>query len=488
VTELDDGLHDHLTQSLPTPGSPTTSEDSSNPQAVTGPRISPNGSSATTSLPVKIINPALLKALSESQNANHPDSDATTEEENHTNTRQEATETTIDNSHQPLKPTFSSIFTSPTFMERIEKEITEATPVSATSNTSMITKSPTSSHKKARFNDEFSPKLTRQRSYTFSTAAEYTQTNGKAQTSGLDALSWLASIAESEVNAVKSLYSLSHSHDLIAEGDEQEDDNQDEEEEEQDDGEEGDDEEVRTPKEGGVGGGKGAVRYLDPYLVNESNSEGKILSKPRSRANSHVEENNNSSSEAFGGVSYFQSFQKQQAEGWSNNHKSSFHEPMMINSADRLSLLTSSAGLIASPMSKRVLLDEDNNNNHNLTIKLPFRRPSISSSGTTNTVTTSSTNSNQLNYHHGNSSSAVMSESHYLDMEDMQGMNPNGGGKLLYPGRARAASMSLLESSNGVLTAGFDHPALARIKGNFHCFILVLSNEISSFSFCRELQ
>jgi hypothetical protein len=460
VTELDDGLHDHLTQSLPTPGSPTTSEDSANQQAVAA-RISPNG--ASTSLPAKIINPALLKALSESQNASHPDSDATTEEENHTNTRQDATET-IDN-HQPLKPTFSSIFTSPTFMERIEKEITEATPVSATSTN---TKSPTSSHKKARFNDDFSPKLTRQRSYTFSTAAEYTQSNSKNQTSGLDALSWLASIAESEVNAAKSLFSLSHSHDLIAEeGDEEE---EDEEEEEQDDGEEGDDEEARTPKEGSAS--KGAVRYLDPYLVNESNSDGKILSKPRSRANSHVEENNNnnnsSSSEAFGGVSYFQSFQKQQAEGWGNhNNKSSFNEPMMINSADRLQLLTSSAGLIASPMSKRVLLDEDHNN---LTIKLPFRRPSISSSGTANTVTTSSTNSNQLNYHHhthGSSSSAVMekmmSESHYLDMEDMQGMNPNGGGKLLYPGRARAASMSLRERSKGGLSAGFDHTHKARI-------------------------
>jgi hypothetical protein len=98
---------------------------------------------------------------------------------------------------------------------------------------------------------------------------------------------------------------------------------------------------------------------------------------------------------------------------------------------DRLQLLTNSAGLIASPISRIALNLQPNHRSSN---------------------------------HHINFNEKL-TEHHYLDTMMTDISNMSHAGKVLANGRARSSSMSILEGTSSLSVGTFDNPALARIKG-----------------------
>lgn len=407
-----------ILRNVASPSSPVTSEDSN---------------SRSLHAEIRKSTPTLnINTQNENNSTGQLDSDGTTEEETNRDDSKPS-DVLSDSTHSTKGPASSNVFSSPGFMEKIEEEIAA---------------SAGSSNKKARFNDDLnSPKLNRQRSYTFSTSSDYTKQQPVFSSNPLDALSWFASIAESEANAVKSLFQLSHSTDFIEEGNEEEEDEEGEGEDEEgpvegegnmDEGEEEDEDEEGDPH---------TSRYVDPYLVNESTSDGKIL----------LNQNESTSTGKSGAISYFQSFQMQSKQ-WTSNPFSDpnlFQEPNATSTADRLQLLTNSAGYLASPVTRRTLAAE-NGEEDPLVLKLQFRHPSLSSATTATTTATSSTfnGTSLINF------SERSMDHHYLDTMETDMQNLGHAGRL-FTGRARSASMSILEGA----ASSFDNPALARLKG-----------------------
>lgn len=293
-----------------------------------------------------------------------------------------------------------------------------------------IPRNDSGSNKKPRFSEDVhSPILSRQRSYTFSTAHEYNKQSSLPK-SAFDPLAWLASIAEreNEVDAAKSLFSLSHdaSQDLV-EGEEVDEDEEDDQENE-----------VSGEAEGG-NDDEDETQYVDPYLTNHNSMSG----HSRSMNNMGINESE------FSAISYLQSFQEK-AKQWKSN-------PFDGNSSgkvlDPLELLTTSADLVASPMSKRTL-------NLSASFKEGLKEMSLLPfpNSTRFNQNSSSNNNGLINFSDSN-------EVHYLDTMNIDLQNISHTSKVT--GRARSASMSLIEGYSSLSNSNqFDNPALARIKGN----------------------
>lgn len=285
------------------------------------------------------------------------------------------------------------------------------------------------SNKKPRFSDDCqSPVLSRQRSYTFSTAHDYSK-QPVAPKNPFDPLAWLASIAEREheVDAAKSLFELSH------------DANQDLAEREEEEGEDDQDNEVSGEYEDDNEEDETDAHYDDPYL---NGTAGHSRSSNDLRMAQDPE---------FSATSYFQSFQEK-AKLWKTN-PFMIHDPSNVNNnkvLDPLELLTSSADLVASPMSKRTLnIGSPYKEGLREMTLLPFPNTTMRSG------VGSSSGSGLINFHDR------MSEMHYLDTMSTDLQNISHSNKVT--GRARSASMSLIEGSS--TNPAFDNPALARIKG-----------------------
>eukprot|EP01040_Poterioochromonas_malhamensis_P009432 gene9432-10243_t len=294
-----------------------------------------------------------------------------------------------------------------------------------------IPRNDSGSNKKPRFSEDVhSPILSRQRSYTFSTAHEYNKQSSLPK-SAFDPLAWLASIAEreNEVDAAKSLFSLSHdaSQDLV-EGEEVDEDEEDDQENE-----------VFGEAEGG-NDDEDETQYVDPYLTNHNSMSG----HSRSMNNMGLNESE------FSAISYLQSFQEK-AKQWKSN-------PFDGNSSgkvlDPLELLTTSADLVASPMSKRTL-------NLSASFKEGLKEMSLLPfpNSTRFNQNSSSNNNGLINFSDSN-------EVHYLDTMNIDLQNISHTSKVT--GRARSASMSLIEGYSSLSNSNqFDNPALARIKESF---------------------
>jgi hypothetical protein len=153
------------------------------------------------------------------------------------------------------------------------------------------------SHKKARFSDVNSPNsYNRQRSYTFSTADDYygTKQAAAAATRSLDPLSWLATIAVEE-DVARSLFEL-----------------------------------------GGSTGSTAAISSFPAFGNNSSSSVAKNLG----------DDTTESPTEGLSKVSYLEAYRKKFHTGFAN-------EP-----TGGLDVLTSSAGMLASPVTQRSLAGE----------------------------------------------------------------------------------------------------------------------------------